>query len=390
MRELTPRSAWSSGGNRRHTGCVNAATHRTDVEYVWPQTLIRPSRDVRLVYLDQAQWIYLAQAATGHPVGGQHVASLEALRSFKADGSILCPLSLTHLMETSAITSRQREDLAPLMEELSDFFCLLPRSGVMLMELEAVLDEMRPRARGYAPVPLIGKGTTFAVGKTGRFNVYDGDGRMITDEVRASFPTGPDEFDRVMAQAYVDLDRAVLRGPKDTAEEAQLTSYGWKPRLAMTIGDQRAQQEQEQAARFSDKMLIPDDPTDYRRDRVRDVVRTRYVALELMEAVNDGLAARGLEIEDVWSGVEASRRVVDAMPSGDVAVSLLTEYHRDSTLKWKRNHIFDIDALSVAVPYCDAVVADGDAIDKLRRSRVAERLGTPIFPSLADLVAHLS
>ena len=102
------------------------------------------------------------------------------------------------------------------------------------------------------------------------------------------------------------------------------------------------------------------------------------------------LAARGLEIEDVWSGAEASRGVVDAMPSGDVAVSLLTEYHRDSTLKWKRNHIFDIDALSVAVPYCDAVVADGDAIDKLRRSRVAERLGTPIFPSLADLVAHLS
>ena len=293
-------------------------------------------------------------------------------------------------METSAITPRQREDLAPLMEELSDFFCLLPRSGVMLMELEAVLDEMRPRARGYAPVPLIGRGTTFAVGKTGTFNVYDGDGRMITDEVRASFRTGPDEFDRVMAQAYVDLDRAVLRGPKDTAEEAQLTSYGWKPRLAMTIGDQRAQQEQEQAARFSDKMLIPDDPTDYRRERVRDVVRTRYVALELMEAVNDGLAARGLEIEDVWSGVEASRRVVDAMPSGDVAVSLLTEYHRDSTLKWKRNHIFDIDALSVAVPYCDAVVADADAIDKLRRSGVAERLGTPIFPSLADLVAHLS
>ena len=106
----------------------------------------------------------------------------------------------------------------------------------MLTELEAVLDEIRARARG-----------------TGRFNVYDGDGRMITDEVRASFPTGPDEFDRVMAQAYVDLDRAVLRGPKDTAEEAQLTSYGWKPRLAMTIGDQRAQQEQEQAARFSDK-----------------------------------------------------------------------------------------------------------------------------------------
>src|SRR5512146_2993234 len=84
-----PRSASNIVASRRHTGCVNAATHRTDVEYVWPQTLIRPSRNVRLVYLDQAQWIYLAQAATGHADGGKHVASLEALRSFKAGGSIL-------------------------------------------------------------------------------------------------------------------------------------------------------------------------------------------------------------------------------------------------------------------------------------------------------------
>ena len=125
------------------------------------------------------------------------------------------------------------------------------------------------------------------------------------------------------------------------------------------------------------------------RDRVRDVVRTRYVALELMEVVNDGLAARGLEIEDVWSGVEASRRVVDAMPSGDVAVSLLTEYHRDSTLKWKRNHIFDIDALSVAVPYCDAVVADGDAIDKLRRLDTGGfEDGRHDVDDVVELVAH--
>jgi hypothetical protein len=128
------------------------------------------------------------------------VASLEALRSVKADGSILCPLSLTHLMETSAITPRQREHLASLMEELSDF-CLLPRGVVMIMELEAVLDEIRPRTHGYGDVPLIGKGTTFAVGRTGRFNVYDANGRMITDEVRASFPSGSDEFDRVMARA---------------------------------------------------------------------------------------------------------------------------------------------------------------------------------------------
>jgi hypothetical protein len=48
--------------------------------------------------------------------------------------------------------------------------------------------------------------------------------------------------------------------------------------------------------------------------------------------------------------VDSVRRLVDAMPSADVAVTLFTEYHRDATFKWRRNHIFDIDALSVAVP----------------------------------------
>jgi hypothetical protein len=369
---------------------VNVATHRTDATYIWPQTIIRPPVDLRLIYLDQAQWVYLAQAATGHPHGVKTRASLVALRALKASGSILCPLSLTHLMETSGCVPRQRHDLATVMEELSDFSCLLPRSGVMLMELEAVLDEIRPRARGYAQVPLIGKGTPFAAGKSGKFQVKDEDGRIVTDEVRASYPGGPDEFDRVMAQAHIDLDRATLRGPKDPAEETKLTAYGWKPRVAMQIGDDRARQEQEQAARFSDRTLIPDDPTDYRRERVRDAIRARYVALELMEAVYDGLAGRGLEIEDVWGSVDASRQVVDAMPSGDVAVSLLSEYHRNPSLTWKRNHIFDIDALSVAVPYCDAVVSDRDAVDKLRRSGVADRLDTPVFTSLAELVAFLS
>jgi hypothetical protein len=393
---MVPRSDLSSSTGKSPPcavgtlGRVNVATHRTDVAYIWPQTLIRPSKHLRLVYLDQAQWIYLAQAATGHQNGAKARPSLEALRALKANGSIICPLSLIHLMETSASTPRQRADLASVMEELSSFACLLPRSGVMLLELEAVLDEVRPRSRGYAPIPLIGNGTMFACGKSGRFNVYDSDGRLITDEVRSSFPGGPDEFDRIMAQAHIDLDRGVLRGPQDAAEEARLIAYGWNPRTAAVIGDERAKQEQEQAVRLSDRTLVPGDRTDYRRARVRDVVRTRHVVLELMEAVNDGLGARGLEIEDVWSSVDASRRVVDAMPSGDVAVSLLTEYHRNPNIAWKRNHIFDIDALSVAVPYCDAVVADEDAVDKLRRSGVAERLGTPVFTSLAELVASLS
>jgi hypothetical protein len=200
---------------------------------------------------------------------------------------------------------------------------------------------------------------------------------------------GP-EFDRRLAQAGEDLNRAILRGPTSDAEEAELRANGWNPEIAFRVGDNRATAEMEQAARFSDPTLVPDDPTDYRRERVRDVIRTRYVIVELMEMVNDTLAARGLEIEDVWTDIDSARRLVDAMPSADVAITLLTEYHRDATFKWRRNHIFDIDALSVAVPYCDIIATDKQAVDALGRARITKRTGTCVVKSLDDVASALT
>ena len=106
--------------------------------------------------------------------------------------------------------------------------------------------------------------------------------------------------------------------------------------------------------------------------------------------LNESLLARGLKIEDVWSDTASSQRLVDAMPSGDIAVTLLAEYHRDPTFNWKRNHIFDIDALSVAVPYCDLIATDKQAVDALNRSRVPERIGSQVFRNLHALVDAMS
>jgi hypothetical protein len=66
-------------------------------------------------------------------------------------------------------------------------------------------------------------------------------------------------------------------------------------------------------------------------------------------------------------------------------VSLMTEYHRNPQFRWMSNDIFDIDALSVAVAYCDMVVTDKKAADALRRERVPERLGSQVFTNLDQL-----
>jgi hypothetical protein len=85
---------------------------------LWPTTLQRPSPPPKLVYSDLNQWIYLAQAATGHRNGPRYRPALEACRTTRANGTALFPLSSTHYEEVAKITDpAQRSTLATLMEE---------------------------------------------------------------------------------------------------------------------------------------------------------------------------------------------------------------------------------------------------------------------------------
>jgi hypothetical protein len=64
------------------------------------------------------------------------------------------------------------------------------------------------------------------------------------------------------------------------------------------------------------------------------------------------------------------------MPGTDVTAVLKTSRHRDATRTWTSNDMFDIDAPTVAVPYCDIVGTDNDQIHALRhRPSQPGRLG---------------
>jgi hypothetical protein len=73
------------------------------------------------------------------------------------------------------------------------------------------------------------------------------------------------------------------------------------------------------------------------------------------------------------------------MPSSDVFVTIVTEMHRNAERIWKPNDIFDIDALSVAVAYCDAVLCDNDKARMLNVRGVGDRLGTRVTSRLVEL-----
>jgi hypothetical protein len=127
----------------------------------------------------------------------------------------------------------------------------------------------------------------------------------------------------------------------------------------------------------------------WRQGRIRDVIAAREVYIEINEILFRSLADRGVGLDDVFGAPEVTRRVMDSMPSFDVAVSIKTSYHQDPMHRWTTNDIHDIDALGSTVPYCDIVVTDKAVASHIHRTGLDKRLGTVVLARLSDLLPLL-
>ena len=328
------------------------------------------------------QWVYLAQAATGHANGKRYEKALEALRG--AVGRLVIPLSAAHYMEVEGIRdAKRRSNLATLMEELSGFVCIMPPSSVMRVELDAALAQLLGTPSLFPSAPLLGLGALQAFGRRGGLTIHSEDEGDITARVRQEWPGGPAAYDAFSLAADLQITRDVLRGPDGEVEVAEMRGRGWDPTVARRIAEDRAQGERGLAQRLVAK-------PEY-RDRVRDLVSARYLAFELVNAFKEAVAAhgRGDLVATLTDDIDIARRLTDSMPSADAWISLLTASHRNPQSRWEPNDIFDFDALSVAVPYCDVVVTDRHACSLTNAARLPQRLGTKVIPTLDQLVSVL-
>lgn len=362
-------------------GPVIEGRSRTDVPYRWPTSLTYRLSDRRPVYLDLNHWIGLAKAAKGHPDGARYVDLLQVCRAALRRGDAVFPLSGQHYAEMAGIRDpRHRRDIATVMLELSEFRTLICRSLVMRLEVEAVLDaRIGPRKERYAPLEVIGVGIGHAFGMSGQVRIGDAQGHS-PEEIREQWPGGVERHDRLLAEFQYMAEWAMLRGPHDE-ELDDLRAHGFDADTARRGQERRAQQEREQARR------LDEDPR-WRRGRLRDVISARYVLIELYEMLQEGVSARGSDIDDVFDEQrESFRAFVDGMPSGDVHVSLQVAAHSNPQTPWKPNDYFDIDALSLAVPYCTVVATDRQRAHELATSEAPARLNTVVVASPEELMS---
>src|SRR5687768_10237132 len=71
-------------------------------------------------------------------------------------------------------------------------------------------------------------------------------------------------------------------------------------------------------------------------------------------------------------------------------MALKTAWHRNRDIPWSANDVYDIDAMALAVPYCDVVVTEKACHHALVSTGVDVRMNTVLLRDLPSLVSTLT
>lgn len=344
--------------------------------YCWPATLRRPTNQ-RLVYLDLNHWVAVAKVLSRHRDRGKYHDAVHHCSLSVQQQHAVFPISLQIYVEVLKINNRRRRtDLRKAIEHLGRFFVVTNRHVIVTHEIEALLDNLvGPNPDPVNSMNYLDWGIFRALGMHGGVRVLDEQGEDVTSLARSQFTAGPDEFDRMLEEGILELNRQILDGP--TAEQdAQFRAEGYRPELIL-------KSYQDEAAAENDWARLLDREPRWRKGRLRDAVSAREFAFHIYSIVKTAATARGLmSFEDIF---REDRRAFDAMPSFDVSVSLKTSLHRNPRHRWRNNHVHDIHALASTLPYCDIVVTDREMSSLIRRAKLDERLGVTVLHRIEDL-----
>jgi hypothetical protein len=120
------------------------------------------------------------------------------------------------------------------------------------------------------------------------------------------------------------------------------------------------------------------------------VVSARELLIEFQNMAPVAFQERGIGLEDILTSPEAGIAFMRSMPSTYVSLALKTAWHRNRDKPWSANDIYDIDAMALAVPYCDVVVTEKACHHALVSTGMDRRMNTVLLRDLASLVSTLT
>ncbi|WP_143047265.1 hypothetical protein [Amycolatopsis xylanica] len=311
------------------------------------------------VYLDQNQWIKLAQYVhTPDKLTAPERAAAETVCRWARDQRILLPLSGAHLTEIASARSRYRNTLVPLMLELC-------RGWQMRSPIRVRQDELR---------------AMFRVRQAGQQTSEEARPAVFTLEPGALFgtdaspPTGgtvPPEFAELhrrvtwvtaMYSSVLD-DEPIERGQADELAD----------RWAKSLHELAVELKRNTAA----------------RENSRTVIRTRLI-VDMRDDVIEAALAAGMPLErfEAWHTEEAEQDLL-ATPYVGTVYEATHARLRNAGDVWHGHDLNDLLYLACASAYADVVACENKAADYLARAWRSRSGGAKLVKTLPALVEHL-
>ena len=326
-------------------------------------------------------WIHLAQARTGHASGVQYKGVYDYLRRQKGNGKIICPLSLTHYMELHATGSYERRtDVATVMAELSSFRTIATTSVLQVAEIDHALQKHFGKPAEPEPIKPFGVGVVFAgSGKTEAMR-RAGNEEAMDNLARA---IGGTDTGRQLESEYMALTEfKLLRGPHRSQLKNLRENYGYAPEDAEAVVNKRVAQEEALAQQFIANSKQMND--------IDNIVAARYLYWELFDPLYKALNKIGMTIWDfVALGRDGITQFVHDIPTADILITFTKANLKNLNRARKKNDIHDMDALAIAVPYCDIVVTEKHAYTQLLEAGVERKYCTKLLKKLENLPSAL-
>lgn len=263
------------------------------------------------------------------------------------------------------------------MASLSGFRTIAPMSVLRRAEIEQALYKRFGKPEAPIQPQPFGLGIFYAARGKNQMAKIEGDDAIM--QALAVAMGGIEKVKELEAKLTMKAEFEMLRGPHDSMVQELRDSYGYAPEEAEKIARQRAVNEEELAQR-----LIADPSLKKKFD---NIVTARYIIREIGTALQPALTNAGMTIDDLFArGADDVTQFVHAIPTADVFVTFTKANLKNLHRGWKKNDIHDMDALTVAISYCDIVVTEKHAHAQMTRAGMGQKYSTKLFRNIEDLL----
>lgn len=336
----------------------------------------------RILYLDMNLWVDMARACGRAEPAWLHIRD-QLARSVQG-GRIVVPLSPAHYLELwHRRDHASRRNVAELMKDITGYATIPSPHVVRQLEAGALVESWVDPSRSMPTGrDLLGHGAAHAFGRPyGRFR--------FVESVAApdgSVPEGPavdpiPEWEQ--AREHPGWEWFQLFGLDEDIPEELGFDRAPEHRFGTTQLDHELRvrnwlRSHPQERRRHQDMVVAEE-----FESVREYVETICIERRVRPPV--ALRAGNWSPE---SG-EAMRRLVQSVPSAHVWSTLRFLKHRDLNLPWEQHDWTDLWALSVAIPYCDAVVTEKRWAHLANVGKLGRRYGTSVVSGRRAVEAEL-